>query len=476
MRRRRTSAAPRRGDLRPLPGGVDLWRSPAFARGPRQVDGQIDLLGKLLPYPPTDWNPPSLERLRRFHLHYGEEVLALARRGDVAGARGAIRAWIAGNPAGRGDGWHPYPLSTRAGNWIAAVSLMPDLAEAEVGDSLWRQLAYLERNVEDDVLGNHVIRNARALVLGGAAFGDEPLQRRGLALLKREVPEQVLTDGGHYERSPVYHSLVLRDLLEVRGATGVTILDAAIERMRRFAAALSRPDGRPALFNDGSLDLAPELELPPPPEGLAVFPDTGYAVVRDGPLWLAFDCGQPAPRFLPPHAHADGLSFQLWIDGRPLVVDPGTYTYDPGDERNWFRGTAAHATIAVDGRDQFELWGAFRAGRFPEVQLLSTEPLAAELRAHGVTHRRRLRWSERELVVEDELKGSGRRPVESRVPLASGADPSRVQATGDLAASVEESWISERLYERTRAPVVVARAELRLPSRLGWRIALTEPT
>jgi hypothetical protein len=476
VRRRRTGAPVRTRELRPLAGVVELWRSRAFDGGNQVEGGEIDLLGRRLTYPPGDWNPAGLERLRRFHLHYGEEVLEFARRGDLGAARAAVDAWILGNPPGRGDGWHPYPLSTRTGNWIAAAGLLPELADVAFADSLWRQLAYLSRNVEDDVLGNHVIRNARALVLGGAAFGEERLQRAGLALLERELPQQVLPDGGHYERSPVYHLLVLRDLLEARAASGETFLDAPIERMRRFAAALMRPDGRPALFNDGSLDDAPEFELPAPPDGLVVFPDTGYAVVREGPLWLAFDCGPPSPRFLPPHAHADGLSIQLWVGGRPFVVDSGTFTYEAGADRDWFRGTRAHSTVAVDGRDQFEPWRAFRAGPFPDVRLTSVDPLAAELRAGGLVHRRRIRWTRSELLVEDELDGTGAHLIESRLPLAPGSDPGRVEVIGVLPETVEDGWLSERLFERLRAPVVVARGELDLPARLGWRIALQEPS
>src|SRR5262249_31124268 len=153
-----------------------------------------------------------------------------------------------------------------------------------------------------------------------------------------------------------------RDLLEVRAATGTDLLDEPIERMRRFAAALSRPDGGPALFNDGAVDLAPTLDLPVPPDGMSVLADTGYVVLHGPRVWLAFDCGAPAPQFLPAHAHADVLSFQLWVDGRPSVVDPGAFTYEPGPDRDWFRSTAAHSTVSFDGRDQFELWGSFRAG------------------------------------------------------------------------------------------------------------------
>ena len=198
----------------------------------------------------------------------------------------------------------------------------------------------------------------------------------------------MLPDGGHYERSPVYHRVVLRDLLEVAAAADVPGLPGAIERMRGFAAGLDRPDGAPALFNDGGLDLAPALDLPAAGDGLAVFADTGYAVLRTPRLWLAFDCGQPSPPYLPAHAHADALSFQLWVDGSPVVVDPGTFTYEPGAQRDWFRGTRAHSTVAVDG-DQFELWGAFRSGPLPRVELLEASEggCRSRDRTHGCAAR-----------------------------------------------------------------------------------------
>src|SRR5205807_8953990 len=113
------------------------------------------------------------------------EILGCARRNDTEyldTARIGLASWIQSNPP-RSVGWHPYPLSTRVGNWIAAASLTPSLASPAVSESLWRQLAYLKRNVENDILGNHLIRNARALVLGGVAFGAERLLASGLDLL-----------------------------------------------------------------------------------------------------------------------------------------------------------------------------------------------------------------------------------------------------------------------------------------------------
>ncbi len=433
-------------------GPVELWRSPAF---------EADRLAGA-----------GVERLRGFHAQYGEDVLALARQGEAAGARAAMLAWIERHPARPRDAWHPYPLSTRAGNWLAALALEPDAATREIVESLWRQLLHLERNVEDDILGNHVIRNARALLLGAAAFGSAELLESGSGLLARELPEQVLADGGHYERSPVYHLIVLRDLLEIEAALPGLVPANVIARMQRFAAGLARPDGQPALFNDGTLDLAPRLDLPPPREGLSLFPETGYAVLRREGIWLAFDCGPPAPAYLPAHAHADALSFQLWLDGKPVVVDPGMPTYETGLQRDWFRGTRAHSTVSVDGRDQFELWGAFRSGRLPHVDLLQATENCLEAAVSwpgGIRHVRVLTIDTDVLLENDRIEGAGRHTIVSSLQLAPAA-AAEIAAEG-LPVGRETRRVSERLFSTTEAPALVMRGELDLPGRLGWRLA-----
>lgn len=452
LRRRRFPAGPV-PDFAAPGGALDLWRSAAFE--PAALAGT------------------GTERLRGFHAHYGEDVLRLAREGDAGAARAAMLAWIDANPPRPGDAWHPYPVATRAGNWIAALALVPEAGARRIEESLWRQLLHLERNVEDDILGNHVVRNARALALGGAAFGAPRLEEAAGALLERELPEQILADGGHYERSPVYHLVVLRDLLEIDASVPGSVPADVLERMRRFAAALSRPDGRPALFNDGTLDLAPALELPAAPEGLSVFPETGYAVWRREGIWLAFDCGPPSPPYLPAHAHADALSFQLWLGGRPVVVDPGMPTYEPGPERDWFRGTRAHSTVSVDGRDQFELWGAFRSGPLPRVELLEAGAdgaVAAVRWPDGPRHERRLVLRDAVLELEDTLAGAGGRLLQSALPLA--AEHQGIEGAG-LPFVRESGVVSERLYERVPAPRLVLRGEAALPQHgLRWSIPL----
>jgi len=449
LNRRRFPGGDPPADASPIPTARELWASEAFAESS-----------------PLD----ASTRLGRFHRQYGDDVLAAARAGDLEEARRLVATWIEAHPPHNGDAWHPYPLSTRAGNWIAALTLLPELASPELSRSLWRQLRRLRVNVENDVLGNHVIRNARALVLGGTAFGAADLTRRGIELLRRELPEQVLRDGGHYERSPAYHLVVLRDLLEIQAASPHTWVADAIERMRVFAAALTRPDGAPALFNDGTVD-APRLELPDAPEGLSVFDDSGFVVVRDGPLWLAFRCGPAAPDFLPAHAHADALSFQLWWRGRPVLVDPGTFTYEPGADRDWFRSTRAHSTVVVDGRNQFRLWGAFRSGRLPKVSLRYAREQAVEASVRlqrRVRHVRRIEWSGAEVFVVDQLEGKGRHRVESRLVWAPGPPAVEFGLHGNGELTSEEGFVSERFGERLPTPIGVIVAQLEFPGTMGF--------
>jgi Heparinase II/III-like protein/Heparinase II/III N-terminus len=451
-RRRFPDGEPPR-DAQPLPAAEELWRSSAFAAS----------------------SPPDASTwLGRFHRQYGDDVLTAARAGDVEEARRLIATWIEAHPPHVGDAWHPYPLSTRLGNWVAALTLEPELASRRLSVSLWRQLLRLERNVEDDLLGNHVIRNARALVLGGTSLGAHEPVRRGIDLLRRELPEQVLRDGGHYEGSPTYHVVVLRDVLEIQAVSPHSWLAETIERMSTFASALRRPDGAPVLFDDGTVD-APRLELPEPPEGLAVFPDTGVVVARDGPLWLAFRCGRPAAVSARSHAHADALSFQLWWRGRPVVVDPGSYTYEPGADRDRLRSTRAHSTVIVDGRDQFRLGG----GSLPRVSLRYARERAVEASVvlpGRVRHVRRIEWEPEagELFVHDQIEGKGRKRLESRVVWAPDAPDVELEVLGDAHATVEPAWVSERFGERVPTTAAVVLAERELPASLGFRIRCLE--
>ena len=141
----------------------------------------------------------------------------------------------------------------------------------------------------------------------------------------------------------------------------------------RFLAALRHPDGEIALFNDAAFGIAPEparssVRGPARPRGRrlrlrARSRTTGYHVWRDGEDALFVDAGPIGPDYLPAHGHGDMFSYELSLDGRRVVVDGGTSTYEAGAERDWVRSTRAHNTVEIAGADQCEFFGAFRVGR-----------------------------------------------------------------------------------------------------------------
>ena len=157
---------------------------------------------------------------------------------------------------------------------------------------------------------------------------------------------------------------------------------------------------------------------------------------------------------------------------------PGTYTYEPGRERDWFRGTAAHSTIRVDGRDQFRLWGAFRSGRLPVVKLRFAREGVVEATVQlgrGVRHVRKLEWSRDDVVVHDRLEGSGSHRIESRLLWAPGAEE-RVELAvyGESERRDEPAWVSERFGERVETRATTVFTTLKLPADLGFRIRCLE--
>lgn len=442
---------------------------------------------------PVDWAAPGSSRLWRFHLHafpFAVDLGAAARTREP-GAYNAFRAlvsgWLDQHPLGPGDPWHPFVVSGRLVHWAIARSLVwrqidadlvfkRRLAEALIGHGL-----YLERHLELDVGGNHLLKNAVALLVAGCVFEGPAARRwqaRAAALFERELPRQVLADGGHYERSPMYHLLVLEDLLIALHAAGrrelpvANLLADAVRRMQRFAKTLQHPDGEIPLFNDAVLGEAPEPSLLVGPSTLALEPGlvaSGYflmpAQARGRRGVLIADCGAPGPDDLPAHVHADALSFELSVDGRRVLVDGGVEGYDPGPRRDLLRGTRSHNTVEVDGADQSEVWSAFRVGSRARVRLERWEAEAGRslLRGShdGYTHLGRARPAAQ--ANGGSVDGSG---VSQLFPLPVQSGPVHER---EIVATDGRGW---RVLDLVRGRgFYTATARFRLHPDLRWRPA-----
>ncbi|WP_191906114.1 MULTISPECIES: alginate lyase family protein [unclassified Haloarcula] len=271
--------------------------------------------------------------------------------------------------------WTPYAVSLRSvaiaryGAWTGGV-------KDSVARFLYRNLLFLENNIEHDVGGNHLIENGAALVIAGTVFG-EPGERfvdRGVNVLRSAAATQFLDDGYHFERSPMYHLAVTERLLSAVSVLRATGIEPP-EGIRRTAADacgfiehIRPPDGRIPLLNDAVFDQAHRLDTVAR-YGSAVghsgsAPDVpGDSALRwfgTNGLSLLIDAGDSGPEQQLGHTHNDPCTILLWSDGRRLVTDTGVFDYRPGAKRSSARSIEAHNTVQVDDFEPVGYGARFR--------------------------------------------------------------------------------------------------------------------
>lgn len=496
--------APR--NLAPLWKGLDgVARTPdsLWSHDLRVADsvlsGCFEFIGEIREFDgEVEWNDPGMSQLWRYHLHYfgyTRALLVLGRKRADSRAfevfRALVLSWNSSNRQMRGDGWHPYTLSLRCVNWLQAwiewrkeIEADADFCRSFLG-SLGAQGRALFQQLELDVRGNHLLENVRALLWLGLAFeGPEPYlwHRDALKYLERETAEQVLEDGGHFERTPGYHVVVLRDYLEIallleRNGTGCPAwIRQTVQRQAKFLFEILGPYERIPLLKDTAWDAClppgdllnataawlqePSLKPASPPStetflllgqtlaeaagrwpaqaqglGSVACAASGYYLMRGMRDVALFDVGQPCPSYLPAHAHADSLSYEYHFEGIPVVVDSGVFEYKRGNWRDYFRSTRAHNTIEIGEENSSEVWASFRVGRRARVFLdgWSTGPGWAVLKAHHdgyrflpgrPVHERVAIWRDGEyLIVLDRVSNAGLHRVTNHVHFHPDLDP-----------------------------------------------------
>jgi uncharacterized heparinase superfamily protein len=402
-----------------------------------------------------------------------------------------VTRWIDENRPGHGTGWEPYPVSLRIVNWVKWFLAGAPMRDAWL-DSLAAQVRWLGDRLEWHLLGNHLFVNAKALVVAGLFFDGAEAEgwlARGLAILQRELPEQILADGGQFERSPMYHALALEDLLDLlnsiaaRAPAGSAAL-ALAPRLREHASqmlhwlrCMTHPDGSLGHFNDSADGVAPSvaaletyaaglgITAPQPQQPLVQLASSGYIRASRGAAVLLADVAPLGPDYLVGHAHADTLSFELSLGTRHLVVNGGTSCYGLSAQRLRERGTAAHSTVEVGGQNSSEVWSGFRVGRRARPLGLQVQDTRFSCAHDGYRflpgapeHRRSWELDDGALRVEDRLSSSGHAAV-ARYPLApglrlqaEGASAWRVLAGPDLIAHVEVQAGHGRQAASTHAP------------------------
>jgi uncharacterized heparinase superfamily protein len=451
------------------------WQDPARMPGVDETPGRIvlraDLSGLPAPVPPQaadalrhgdftflaetrslgsapDWDAAGASRLWRYNLHYFDWLWSLLPQNapDWETARRLTLDWIERHPPAReACGWEPYPTSLRLLNWSLLFGVRyRDRTLADAGfwkilsQSLRRQIQWLEKNLETHIQANHLLENLAALGCARTVFlWDDPpeSQRRIQRLLQRELQEQILGDGMHYERSPMYHLRMLW-LVEVLRAAGPGELRSLVagmgETMKQALAVLRHPDGGIPLLNDAALGIYHDgWAQQAADDGPWALAEAGYYGARAGGDFAVIDAGRIGPDHQPGHAHADFFTFELSLGGQRVVTDTGVETYELGAKRSYDRSTAAHNTVEVGGGDSVEVWGGFRVGRRTAPKITEWKPagtsfiLEAEHEGYWhlpsrAIHRRRFSWQPGVFEIFDELMVRSEVEAVARIHFAPG--------------------------------------------------------
>lgn len=342
------------------------------------------------------WNVKSFQHLWRYNLHYFEYLYKLGFQylnGDKNPTyyekyKDLVVSWIINNPCPYGDGWHPYTISLRITNWISTYGIFIDEINSDISfrdrmiESLYTQYIYLKKNLEKDVLGNHYFENIKALIMGSVFFEEEHVKSKFIKELLKQLEEQILVDGMHFELAPMYHKIILEDLIKItvwlKNETVYAKLSEYIKKMIDVMYSFEERFGKTPAFNDSTDGISKNYyclletckqEFNLIPKFKDTFNDSGYYIIRNNQYKLIFDCGEICPSYLPAHGHCDALSYELSIEGIPILVNSGIYQYEGGDWRNYFRKTKAHNTVMIGDKEQSQFWGSFRvANRISDVK------------------------------------------------------------------------------------------------------------
>ncbi|MBO8093805.1 MAG: alginate lyase family protein [Prosthecochloris sp.] len=363
-----------------------------------------------------DWNYSSNGKLWTYNLTYFEY---LKEKKDIS----LIHDFIE-NLSSIKDGLEPFPTSLRGINWIKFLT-KHEIQDKKIDDSLYAQYYILLDNLEYHLLGNHLLENGFSLLFGAYYFQDDVLYEKAKEILERELDEQALDDGAHFELSPMYHQLMLFRTLDCINLVQnndwkkqelLVLLKQKASMMLGWLESISFKNGEIPLLNDSANKVAPtSKELFDYANNLKVniqhspLSQSGYRKITKQNYECVVDVGEIGASYIPGHAHADSLSFVLHVKGVPFVVDAGTSTYDSGKQRDIERSTKAHNAVEINGENSSEVWGGFRVANRANIVELAEDTSRIKAthdgynKKFGVLHTREWIFEDKKIIITDSL-------------------------------------------------------------------------
>ncbi|QLE02364.1 alginate lyase family protein [Galbibacter sp. BG1] len=366
----------------------------------------------------VDWNYSNYGKLWTYNLNYFDFL----NQNNISSKEGLqlIYSYIE-NTTCIIDGKEPYPISLRGINWIKFLS-QNKIEDIEINNHLFNNYKRLLDNLEYHILGNHLLENGFSLYFGAFYFKEDKFYRQARKILINELDEQILSDGAHFELSPMYHKILLYRLLDCIQLTQnnefskddlLRFLISKAELMLGWLDTISYSNGDIPLVNDSTNGIAPSSkDLFYYAEGLGIkwmkseLNSSGYRKFVNSDYELFIDVGEIGPSYQPGHAHSDTFSFELYVRNQPVIVDTGISTYEKNELRQKQRSTSSHNTVELGSKNQSEVWGGFRVGDRANIVSIKEKECYVEAshdgyKKLGLIHTRSFEALSRSIIIKD---------------------------------------------------------------------------
>ncbi|MBO3699744.1 alginate lyase family protein [Roseivirga sp. E12] len=347
----------------------------------------------------VDWNYEGKGKLWNYNLNYFEFLFCsnLEKEKSLQLIQDFCLKWETLE-----GGLEPYPISLRGINWVKYLS-NHKIRNHDIDKCLYKQYQVLLSSLEYHLLANHLLENAFSLLFGSFYFRNEVYYKYASKLLREQLNEQVLQDGAHFERSPMYHQIILFRLLDGINLVKhnswksdglLEFLEEKASHMLAWMKNICTVKGEIPMVKDSAPGIAPDafalfeyakiLGL----ESLQHLPlgVSGYRKLSYSNLSMLIDIGEVSPAYQPGHSHADELNFLLWDEGRPILVDTGISTYDKNERRQLERSTSSHNCVYLENDNSSQVWGGFRVANRAKVDLLYDRPSEVYASHTGFVH------------------------------------------------------------------------------------------
>jgi hypothetical protein len=381
-----------------------------------------------------NWNESCYGKLWSYNLNYMDYLIQKGM--DEKTGIELIQQFINDLPLNR-IGLEPYPIALRGINWIKFLNKF-SISNPNFSGSLYAQYRILFNNLEYHLLGNHLLEDGFSLLFGAFYFEEKKWYKKAIKIIEKELNEQILNDGAHFELSPMYHQIILERLLDClnliqnnhmfKGQEALRmLLNTKAIKMIQWLNFITFSNGSIPLLNDSANGIAPTTEQlnkyalrlgltsQEPLRGNNLNPsnlfESGYRRFNTPNYECIVDIGEIGPSYQPGHAHADTFNFVLNLNNEPFIVDTGISTYEANKIRLDERGTAAHNTVTVNNKNSSTVWSSFRVAKRAKVTIIKDEPNIV-IAEHGgyknisVIHQRSWHFSDENITISDEINGN----------------------------------------------------------------------